>query len=377
MAHASLRIADGMIAEIAERPVSGGITGTDLTVYPGFIDMHGDMIELELEPRARVDFPMDVALPSLDARLAAAGVTTAYAAVSFSRGARDGERRSYGHTSQVIRQIHAMRNTCRVDHRIHARFDITFDNAVGVLEQLLDDGQVDLVSLMDHTPGQGQYRNLEVHVKNKAAHHGISETEARQMVANAIAVRSRPQEILMGNIRSVSRMCAEHGVSLASHDDDTVAKAHLMADMGARIAEFPVTIEAAEAAAGKGLMTAMGAPNAMRGQSYSGNLSARDLHAAGLLHILASDYHPGAILAAVRALAPNDPDGLAGAVRLASANPARALGMSDRGELVVGKRADLFIADAQGRVALTLCAGDVVHSNGTVELTASRTLAFA
>ncbi|WP_292293147.1 alpha-D-ribose 1-methylphosphonate 5-triphosphate diphosphatase [Marivita sp.] len=377
MAHASLRIADGMIAEIAERPVSGGITGTDLTVYPGFIDMHGDMIELELEPRARVDFPMDVALASLDARLAAAGVTTAYAAVSFSRGARDGERRSYGHTSQVIRQIHAMRNTCRVDHRIHARFDITFDNAVGVLEQLLDDGQVDLVSLMDHTPGQGQYRNLEVHVKNKAAHHGISETEARQMVANAIAVRSRPQEILMGNIRSVSRMCAEHGVSLASHDDDTVAKAHLMADMGARIAEFPVTIEAAEAAAGKGLMTAMGAPNAMRGQSYSGNLSARDLHAAGLLHILASDYHPGAILAAVRALAPNDPDGLAGAVRLASANPARALGMSDRGELVVGKRADLFIADAQGRVALTLCAGDVVHSNGTVELTASRTLAFA
>ena len=377
MAHASLRIADGMIAEIAERPVSGGITGTDLTVYPGLIDMHGDMIELELEPRARVDFPMDVALASLDARLAAAGVTTAYAAVSFSRGARDGERRSYGHTSQVIRQIHAMRNTCRVDHRIHARFDITFDNAVGVLEQLLDDGQVDLVSLMDHTPGQGQYRNLEVHVKNKAAHHGISETEARQMVANAIAVRSRPQEILMGNIRSVSRMCAEHGVSLASHDDDTVAKAHLMADMGARIAEFPVTIEAAEAAAGKGLMTAMGAPNAMRGQSYSGNLSARDLHAAGLLHILASDYHPGAILAAVRALAPNDPDGLAGAVRLASANPARALGMSDRGELVVGKRADLFIADAQGRVALTLCAGDVVHSNGTVELTASRTLAFA
>jgi len=377
MAHASLRIADGMIAEIAERPVSGGITGTDLTVYPGFIDMHGDMIELELEPRARVDFPMDVALASLDARLAAAGVTTAYAAVSFSRVARDGERRSYGHTSQVIRQIHAMRNTCRVDHRIHARFDITFDNAVGVLEQLLDDGQVDLVSLMDHTPGQGQYRNLEVHVKNKAAHHGISETEARQMVANAIAVRSRPQEILMGNIRSVSRMCAEHGVSLASHDDDTVAKAHLMADMGARIAEFPVTIEAAEAAAGKGLMTAMGAPNAMRGQSYSGNLSARDLHAAGLLHILASDYHPGAILAAVRALAPNDPDGLAGAVRLASANPARALGMSDRGELVVGKRADLFIADAQGRVALTLCAGDVVHSNGTVELTASRTLAFA
>jgi alpha-D-ribose 1-methylphosphonate 5-triphosphate diphosphatase len=375
--HASLRIEDGKIAEVVERPVSGGMTGPDLTVYPGFIDMHGDMIELELEPRARVDFPMEVALASLDARLAAAGVTTAYAAVSFSRGARDGERRSYTHTSQVIRQLHAMRDTCRVDHKIHARFDITFDNAVGVLEQLLDDGQVDLVSLMDHTPGQGQYRNLEVHVKNKAAHHGISETEARQMVANAIAVRSRPQEILMGNIRAVSRMCAEHGVSLASHDDDTVSKAHLMADMGAKIAEFPVTLEAAQAAVAKGLMTAMGAPNAMRGQSYSGNLSARDLHAAGLLHILASDYHPGAMLAAVHALAPSDPHGLAGAVRLASINPARALGLSDRGELTVGKRADLFVTDGRGRVAVTLCAGEVVYNNGTLDVTLSRAPVFA
>lgn len=374
--HASLRVEDGKIAEIQERPVAGGITGPDLTVYPGFIDMHGDMIELELEPRARVDFPMDVALASLDARLAAAGVTTAYAAVSFSRGARDGERRSYAHTSQVIRDLHAMRGTCRVDHRIHARFDITFDNAVGVLGQLLDDGQVDLVSLMDHTPGQGQYRNLEVHVKNKAAHHGISETEARQMVANAIAIRSRPQEILMANIRNVSQMCAEHGVSLASHDDDTVSKAHLMADMGAKIAEFPVTIEAAKAAVAKGLMTAMGAPNAMRGKSYSGNLSARDLHAAGLLHILASDYHPGAMLAAVRSLATSDPDGLAGAVRLASVNPAKALGLTDRGALVEGKRADLFVTDGRGRVALTLCGGQVVHNNGTLETASARTPAF-
>ena len=373
----SIGIEGGKIAEIVERPVSGGVTGDGLTVFPGFIDMHGDMIELELEPRARVDFPMEVALASLDARLAAAGVTTAYAAVSFSRGAREGERRSYEHTSRVIRQLHDLRGSCRVDHRIHARFDITFDNAVGVLGQLLDDAQVDLVSLMDHTPGQGQYRNLEVHIKNKAAHHGISETEARQMVANAIATRSRPQEVLMGNMTTVSRMCADHGVSLASHDDDTVAKAHLMADLGARIAEFPVTMEAAEVAAGRGLMNAMGAPNAMRGQSYSGNLSARDLHAAGLLHILAADYHPGAILAAVRALAPADPDGLPGAVRLASVNPARALGLTDRGELSPGKRADLFVTDRNDRVGLTLCAGEVVHNNGTLETSGTRLRAIA
>lgn len=364
----SVRVEDGKITEIVSHAVPGGIDGQGKTLFPGFIDMHGDMIEQELEPRARVDFPMQVALGALDARLAASGVTTAYASVSFSRGVRDGERRSFEHTSNIIRQLHAAMPEMRVDHRIHARFDITFDNAVGVLAQLIDDEQVDLVSLMDHTPGQGQYRNLEIHIKNKAAHHGVSETEARQMVANAIAERSRPQEVILGNMQTVSRMCQEHGVALASHDDDTVDKARLMADLGAVIAEFPVTMEAAREAVAKGMMTAMGAPNAMRGQSYSGNLSARDLHAEGLLSILAADYHPAAILPAVRILAASDPKGLVGAARLATKNPAQALGLTDRGEIAVGKRADLIVVDARDRVSLTLCNGCVVYANGTVSM---------
>ena len=364
--HGSLRVEHGLIAEIAPRPVPGGITGDGHTLMPGFIDMHGDMIEQELEPRARVHFPMPVALSALDARLAASGVTTAYASVSFSRGVRDGERRSFAHTSRVIRDLSEARTDARVDHRIHARFDITFDNAVGVLRDLLDEGRVDLVSLMDHTPGQGQYRNLEIHIRNKAAHHGIPESEARQMVSDTIEMRSRPQEVLLNNMQEVARMCRAHGVALASHDDDTPDKADLMADLGAVIAEFPVTMEAAATAVRRGLMTAMGAPNAMRGQSYSGNLSAREAHRAGLLSILAADYHPAAILPAIRALSDADPRGLAGAVRLATANPARALGLSDRGEIAVGKKADLVVVDRADRVALTLRDGSVVHSNGTM-----------
>lgn len=364
----SVRIENGQITEIVSHAVPGGIEGKGQTLMPGFIDMHGDMIEQELEPRAGVDFPMPVALGALDARLAASGVTTAYASVSFSRGVRDGERRSFAHTSNIIRQLHAAMPEMRIDHRIHARFDITFENAVGVLGQLIDDDQVDLVSLMDHTPGQGQYRNLEIHIKNKAAHHGISETEARQMVANAIAERTRPQDVILGNMQTVAKMCHAHSVALASHDDDTVDKARLMASLGAVIAEFPVTMDAASEAVSKGMMTAMGAPNAMRGQSYSGNLSARDLHAAGLLSILAADYHPAAILPAVRILAAGDPDGLAGAVRLATANPARALGLNDRGMIAVGKRADLIVVDPQDRINLTLSNGNVVYANGTLSV---------
>lgn len=361
----SLLIEDGRIARITEGP-QGGFDASGHTVFAGFIDMHGDMIEQELEPRANVDFPMSVALNALDARLAASGVTTAYASVSFSRGAKAGERRSFEHTSQIIRALHAARGDCRVDHRIHARFDITFNNAVEVLERLLDDGQVDLVSLMDHTPGQGQYRNLEIHIRNKATALNISETEARQQVASTIAARSRPQEVLLGNMQAVARMSAAHGIAIASHDDDTPDKAHLMADLGAVIAEFPVTLEAAKAAVARGMMTAMGAPNAMRGQSYSGNLSAREAHARGLLSILAADYHPAAILPAIRVLSRTDPEGLAGAARLATVNPARALGLTDRGALEVGKRADLIVVDPQDRVGLTMVAGRTVYSNGTL-----------
>lgn len=376
VSNGALRIENGLIAEISEVPVPGAALCEGLTAFAGFVDMHGDMIEQEIEPRVQVDFPMDVALNALDVRLAAAGVTTAFAAVSFSKGARNGERRSFGHTSDVIRALKQAKGHARVDHRIHARFDITFTEAIAALESLLLDGMVDMVSVMDHTPGQGQYRNLERHIELRAAHYGVSLKEAREMVQAKID-KAAPADQILHNLQTVSALCRKAGVALASHDDDTAEKGRLMADLGAVISEFPVTLDAAQAVTERGLMTAMGAPNAMRGQSYSGNLSAREAHAAGLLHILAADYHPAAILPAVRSLSANDPDGLSGAARLASANPARALGLTDRGEIALGKRADLAIADSADRVVMTLRAGQVIYSNGIVQPNAVNAAAAA
>ena len=335
----ALRIENGVIAEITES--AGQPSG--FTVFPGFIDMHGDMIELELEPRPKVDFPIDVAVGHLDARLAAAGVTTAYAGVSFSRSAKDGERRSFEHTSAIIRALKDNIQGLRVDHRIHARFDMTYADAIAALEGLLGAGAVDLVSVMDHTPGQGQYRNIEKLVSYRMK-GGKPQEEARAEIQTRLD-NAVPAEQLLENLHNVSRLCKAHGVAMASHDDDTVEKANLMADIGVVISEFPVTLAAAKVAKDRGLMIAMGAPNAMRGQSYSGNLSARDAHAAGLLQILAADYHPAAILPAIRALSGSDPDGLVGAVRLATKNPAKALGLTDRGVIAPGMRADLAIWD--------------------------------
>ncbi|MEO1420611.1 MAG: alpha-D-ribose 1-methylphosphonate 5-triphosphate diphosphatase [Pseudomonadota bacterium] len=355
----AIQIENGLIAAIQE---SGG--QPTHTVFPGFVDMHGDMIELELEPRVKVDFPMDVAVNHLDARLAASGVTTAYAAVSFSRNAEKGQRRSFDHTCGIIRALKDAKSDTRIDHRIHARFDITFTEAIDALGDLLQDGAVDLVSVMDHTPGQGQYRNVEKLVEIQAAREGITREAARASVEERIDAATPAAEIL-SNLQCVSALCHEHGIAVASHDDDTVEKSHLMADIGAVISEFPVSFEAAETAVSRGLMTAMGAPNAMRGKSYSGNMSARKAHAAGLLHILAADYHPGAILPAIRALSQQDSDGLTGAVRLASLNPAKALGLTDRGEIAVGKRADLSVVDAKDRVVATLSGGRTAFDNGS------------
>lgn len=366
--HGSLRVEAGRIAEIVERPVPGGVPGAGLHLLPGLVDMHGDMIEIELEPRPGVDMPMEMAVHQLDMRLAASGVTTGYAAVSFSRGAKDGARRSYEHTSRAIRGVAAARGALRIDHRIHARFDITFENAVEVLRELVDDGIVDMVSLMDHTPGQGQYRDIERHIEQVARMDGVDIEDARRFVEAKIARGTKPEAVLLANLQEVSELCRSHGVAMASHDDDSAKKVALMSDMGVVMSEFPVVMEAAEAAAGAGMMVAMGAPNALRGGSYSGNLSARDAHRAGLLHILAADYHPGAILPAVKILSETDPGGLPGAVRLATGNPAEALGLADRGRLEVGLRADLALVDFSGigRCVASFSGERLAYSNGSL-----------
>ncbi|MBB95853.1 MAG: alpha-D-ribose 1-methylphosphonate 5-triphosphate diphosphatase [Rhodobacteraceae bacterium] len=365
----ALRIADGRIEEITEGPVEGeAIDCQGLLLTPGLIDMHGDMIEQELEPRAQVHFPTEVALNALDHRLAASGVTTAYAAVSFSAGAGKGQRRSFDHTSDVIRSLDAARDRLKIDHRLHARFDITFQDALAVVEALIEDGTVDLVSLMDHTPGQGQYRDIERFASQLAYMRGIGKDEADQLVADKISERTKPAEVIAATLQEIAALCARSGVPIASHDDDTPEKVALMAGLGVRISEFPVTEAAAAACRDHGLVTAMGAPNALRGTSYSGNLSAREAHASGHLDILAADYHPAALMPALLILCETDLRGLAGAMAMATDTPARALGLADRGRLEPGLRADLAVFDpeASGRCVATWSAGRLVHWDGTL-----------
>lgn len=365
----ALRIEDGLIAEISETPVADGyVDGHGLLLMPGMIDMHGDMIEREIEPRPGVRMPMAMGLRDLDLKLASSGITTAYASLSFAPGSTYGHMRSYDFTSEMIRAVVAERPNLLIDHRVHARFEVTFPAALSVVKELVSEGSVDLVSLCDHTPGQGQYRDLNLQAANTAKNKAIPLGVAMEQLLQRIRDRRETAGDMTETLRAITQYCALHGVPVASHDDDTIEKVELMDQLGANISEFPVTLEAAQEAHKRGMLNAMGAPNALRGQSYSGNLSARTAHDAGVLDLLAADYHPSAMLPAVLILAKTDPSGLAGATCLTSLNPARALGLEDRGEIRAGLRADLLIASDTdfGRVHATLSKGHSVFSDGTL-----------
>jgi alpha-D-ribose 1-methylphosphonate 5-triphosphate diphosphatase len=366
-----LRLEGGLIAQVGEgeAPAGGGraVDGAGLTAMPGAIDLHGDMLEREVEPRPGASFPLDMAVHELDKRLAAAGVTTAYAALSFWD--HDGQDTVRGQqlVTRLVHQIHHMRAELLTDLRVHARLEVSTPQVVPALGELLEAGKIELLSLMDHTPGQGQYRNIEHYVgfisKWRRVGREHVEEELRQRLERAGSVEER-----WALARDIAGLAGELGLPIASHDDDTSEKIDLVASLGATIAEFPVTLEAAAEARARGLHVVMGAPNALRGVSHSGNLSAREAVDAGLVDCLAADYHPATLLQAAFRLAAEGALSLPAAVGLITAGPAAALGLSDRGRIAPGLRADLCLVEdgPRPRVRAALRAGTPIYWDGAM-----------
>ncbi|MGO7182821.1 alpha-D-ribose 1-methylphosphonate 5-triphosphate diphosphatase [Rhizobium brockwellii] len=363
----SVRVEGGVIAEIRPEPVAGAaIDGGRRLLMPGFVDLHGDMIEREIAPRPNATMPIDFGIHELDKKLAAAGVTTAFAAVSFATESVYGHVRSLETTSAVIEGINRLRDDLLIDHRVHARYEITNVGAAPALERLLNADQIDMVSLTDHTPGQGQYNNLQSYILSISERRAISEEMAAEIVAKRIAMRNNAD--IEAKLKEIVALSLKHKLSLASHDDDSVEKVAEMHDLGVTISEFPVTAPAAEEARRRGLWTLMGAPNALRGQSMSGNLSALDAAKAGLLSVIAADYHPAAFVPGIFKLADMVEGGLPAAVAMATGNAARSAGLMDRGEIAVGQRADLVVVEPGDvhRIRATFRAGRFVYSDGTL-----------
>lgn len=358
----ALKIEGDKIADIQESAPAHALDARGMTLLPGLVDMHGDMIERELEPRPGTRFDHDLAMIELDKRLASCGVTTAFASISFADGLG---LRSDGRATEIIEELVTNRPHLLVDHRIHARYEVSNTACQPKLIEMVAGGLIDLISLMDHTPGQGQYRDMETYVQYTAKWLGKDAALIRQLAEDRMAADG---EEVWRTGAELGRAAREHGLAVASHDDDTAKKVELVAGMGATISEFPVTLEAAQEACKIGMTVFMGAPNALRGKSHSGNLSALDALEAGVLHGLAADYSPMSMLQAAWKIAGEERLGWPDAIKLVSETPARATGMHDRGRLEVGQRADLLLVEdhLRPRVRMTLSAGRVIYHDGAL-----------
>jgi alpha-D-ribose 1-methylphosphonate 5-triphosphate diphosphatase len=266
-----------------------------LWVLPGFIDLHSDAIEISIQPRPRAILPTEIALTELDKNLAACGITTMYHCVSFT-GKTDNALRHYERAAELIREISDLSPEMLVRNRIHARYEILETDALPKLIELLTEKRLDLVSLMDHTPGQGQFRNPEYLYEyyTKATH--LSRQQVDDMIERRLAMKRTFDD---AHIRELVQECHLQRLPIASHDDDTEAKVRWVHGMGVQISEFPVTLEAAKTARTLGMNVLMGAPNIIFGRSLSDNLSGRDAIAAQCCDMIGSDYSPSSLLHAV------------------------------------------------------------------------------
>lgn len=341
---AAVLIEDGLISEINPQSIGDAqeINLDGKLLIPGLIDLHCDALEKEVEPRPNVHFPLDFACAQADKRNAAAGITTVYHALSFAHeelGVRNNEM-----AASVARAVHEWQPHALVDNRVHCRYEITDKTGLPVLKQLLQENVMHLVSMMDHTPGQGQFKDMAAYRDYLMRNYKKTADEVEVIVERKVDAANS------AFVRMEELALAAHaaGISVASHDDDSAERVAIMHGIGADISEFPISLEAARAARQSDMSTIFGAPNIIRGKSQSGSMKAIDAIHEGVADCLCADYSPASLIVAVFKVPEISDLDLPAAIRLVTRNPARAARLEDRGEIAVGKRADLVAVATPG-----------------------------
>jgi alpha-D-ribose 1-methylphosphonate 5-triphosphate diphosphatase len=342
----SVVIADGKILSIDAGASSHGEDFGGDYLIPGLVELHTDHLENHYRPRPGVFWDPLAALHAHDVQIAGSGITTVFDAVRIGSDLELPDM--LPHASALVEAVRKGSDGgwLRAEHFIHLRCELPSHDVVTHFETFAAHPTTRLASVMDHTPGQRQFRSLDDYKRFYAKQMGRTEAE---LLAYIAARQAEHDRYSAANRSAIVARARELGLALASHDDATIAHVEEAAEDGVAIAEFPTTLEAASAAHDAGLAILMGAPNVVRGRSHSGNISASDLVEAGLLDILSSDYVPFALLQAAfllprRIASVSLPQALATVTR----NPARAAGLDDRGEIVIGKRADLVRVQING-----------------------------
>ncbi|PIC76659.1 alpha-D-ribose 1-methylphosphonate 5-triphosphate diphosphatase [Sporosarcina sp. P19] len=314
-------------------------------ISPGFIDIHSDYIETIASPRPSCMMDFDISLREAEKVLISHGITTMFHSLSFY-GEDVFTQKTMHHPNNIQRMIDAIHSTHGnlhlIRHRLHARFEIDNMDGVASLVQNIEDDKVHLLSFMDHTPGQGQYRNLEVYRETLKGYRDLSDSDINVLIAE----RQTTESLTTENMKEIAEIATEKGIAIASHDDDNVQKLELVKTFGTTISEFPITLEVAKRAKELGLHTIAGAPNVLLGGSHSGNLSATEAIDHGCIDILCSDYYPAGLLHAVFALHEQYGNDLHQMFMMVTLNPAKAVRIDDElGSIKIGKKADLLIIE--------------------------------
>lgn len=309
-------------------------------VTPGFIDMHSDHIEAMAAPRPSSIMDMELAVYEFEKECCTHGITTMFHSVSIWEGVGASPMRRPELVKQladIIEKSHSQLHL--IHHRFHMRFEIDNQEQFPLMLDYLRQKRVHLISFMDHTPGQGQYRNIEVYknyVRN-ARHISDEDVEAE------VNRRMNSEKLTLENIREAASLAQEQGISIASHDDDTKEKLDVVQSLGATISEFPITLEVAKEAKRRGMYTVVGAPNILLGGSHSGNMNAADAIVSAAADVLCSDYYPASLLHAVFQMTKQG-QRLQDMIAMVTIQPARATGIDqDYGSIEKGKKADLLI----------------------------------
>lgn len=361
----TVEIENGIIRCIKNGAAAGRMPRIDASgafLLPGFVDIHGDSLEQAIAPRPAAPFPLDVVLPVYDATLALHGITTMYHCVGLAElGEMTKPLRSREKALEIIHALNRFKPQSKIRTRIHLRYEILDTASLPTVVDLVDRRSVDLISLMDHTPGFGVFQDIDAY-RRYHLRSGGSLPEADALIEHRLRLRETVDEQA---IVALIRLCREKQIPVASHDDHTREKIRWACRHNIAIAEFPVTREAVNAAREHHLFTVFGAANMVRGGSHAENLSASDMVAEKLADILCSDYSPMSLLSALFQSTAVCRRSLPEMVPLMSSNPARAAGLHHTGSIEEGKDADLILVrtnDTGPKMVLSVVCGNIVYA---------------
>jgi alpha-D-ribose 1-methylphosphonate 5-triphosphate diphosphatase len=332
-----LEAAGGTITEIGASSVQGLDFGGDYLI-PGLVELHTDQLEAHYRPRPGVFWNPMAAIQAHDAQLASSGITTVFDALRIGSDVEMPGMADHVDVMLGAIQKATAEGRLRADHKVHLRCELPAHDVVEHFERFYRLPIVRLASVMDHTPGQRQYQTMEKFWEYYKERMHFSDDEMHAFIANKHEEQARYSD---KHRRAILTLGTAAGIVFASHDDATAAHVGESAADGVRIAEFPTTLLAAKQSHNAGLAVLMGAPNVVRGKSHSGNISATELAKSHVLDVLSSDYVPFALLQAAFALPQRAAEvSLPQSVAMVTRNPARAVGLTDRGDIAAGQRAD-------------------------------------